>query len=431
MSSIRQNLGVKMVGCMLVVCSLVLLGMPIVQGATTTLRIADEFTMEPDQTAFQELLDHFQKLNPDIVIKREATSLDASAEMKTALRVGTGPDVIHCSGGPAWLGVLATAGLVLDLTEEYQRSDWEKELAPWGKFALGQLIYNGKYWGIPCGPEYLLMFYNVRMFKEAGIDKKPKTYDELLTACSKLQAAGFQPLIMGTLDGWAGGQNLEWMWAMNDARGAIQNIFFGDGNWENDKLIDGARNFVSLYEKGYLNKDAGALIGDDIPMLFMREEAAMYPTGSWFEGYMYEECPFEYSIFNPLPEGSVGVNLFRVFAISAKTKHKDEALRLLHYLMTFEAQKIMFDIAGRFPNGWYDRLQDFNIPTGPISKGMLQQANPQYFCIDASLPPVLWDEYYVTAHKLISGQVTPEEEMKEWQKFWEQAIEEDLPRLGT
>ena len=351
--------------------------------------------------------------------------------MKTALRTGTGPDVIHYSGGPAWLGVLATAGLVLDLTEEYQKSDWEEELAPWAKFSLGQLIYDGKYWGIPFGPEHLLMFYNVRMFKEAGIDKKPQTYEELLTTSGKLMAAGFQPLIMGTLDGWAGGQDLEWMWAMNDAREAIQNIFFGDGSWENDKLIDGARNFVSLYEKGYLNKDAGALTGDDIPMLFMREEAAMYPTGSWFEGYMYEECPFEYSIFNPLPAGSVGVNLSRAFAISAKTEHKDEALRLLDYLMTFEAQKIMFDIAGKFPNGWYDQLQDFNIPTGPISKEMLQQPNPQYFAIDASLPPVLWDEYYATAYKLISGQVTPEEEMKEWQKFWEQAIEEDLPRLGT
>lgn len=431
MISIRQNVGVKMVGCILVVVSLVLVGISMTQATTTTLVIVDEATEEPEQTAFQKVLNGFEKLNPDIVIKRETIGLWESTDvMKTALRTGTGPDVLEYSGGPAWMGVLALGGLLTDLTEEYKKFGWEKEFAPWAKFVLPQIIYEGKYWAVPYGSEHLVMFYNKRMFKEVGITKTPNGYEELLTVCDKLKAAGYQPMIIGNNQGWGGAQALDMMWGINDAREVIKNIWYRGGSWESPKLIDGLSKLLTLFEKGYLNKDANALSEDDLPMLFMTEEGAMWPTGSWQEGYMSENVPFEYSIFNPLPEGHVAVNLRRAFCIPETTKHKNEALRLVRYLMTFEVQKSMLEEGGRYPNGWLDRKYESKIPTIQISLKMLQQPNPQYFCTDASLPPILWDEYYTSVQKLFAGKITPEEEMKQWQNLWKQAIDEEVPRLG-
>lgn len=431
MVSNRQKVGVKMVGCILVVCSLLLVGIPMTQAAKkTTLRIVDEFTAEPQWTAFQHVLDRFEKLNPDITIKREGIGLWESTDvMKSALRAGTGPDVLHYSGGPAWMGVLALGGLLLDLTEEYKNNNWKEQLAPWAKFVLPQVIYDGKYWGIPFGPEYFVMFYNKRMFREAGITKMPGTFEEVLTVSGKLEAAGYQPMIVGNIGGYAGGHLLSWLWAQNDSREVIENIYAGEGSWESSKLIEGTYNLLTLFEKGYLNKDANDMEGGDAQMLFMQEEAAIYPTGSWLEGEMYENTPFEYSLFNPLPEGHVAVNLHRAFAIPAKTKHKDEALRLVRYLMTFEPGKIMLEEAGFFPNGWLDQKYQSRIPTQEISQEMLQQPNPQYFCIEVSFPANMFDEYFSISVKLFRGESTPEEEMKLMQKVWQEAIDEGLPRL--
>ena len=431
MISNGKKAGIKMVVCMLVACSLLLVGIPMTQAAEkTTLRIVDEFTSEPTWSAFQDVLDQFVKLNPDITIKREGIGLWESTDiMKSALRAGTGPDVLHYSGGPAWMGVLALGGLLLDLTEEYKKNNWIERLAPWAKFVLPQVVYDGKYWAIPYGPEYFVVYYNKRMFAEAGISKMPGTFEEMLTASSKLEAAGYQPMVVGNIGGYSGGHLLSWLWAQNDSREAIESIYSGEGSWENSKLIEGTSRLLTLYEKGYINKDANDMAGGDAEMLYLQEEAAMLPTGSWLEGWMYENASFEYSLFNPLPEGSVAVNLHRAFTIPAKTKHKDEALRLVDYLMTFEPGKIMLEESGHYPNGWLDQEYQSRIPTQKISQEMLQQPNPQYFCIEVSFPANMFDQYFSISVKLFRGESTPEEEMKLMQEVWQEAIDEGLPRL--
>ncbi len=429
----RQKAGVKMVGCILVACSLLLVGIPMTQAAEkTTLRIVDEFTTEPTWSAFQHVLDGFEKLNPDITIKREGIGLWESTDiMKSALRAGTGPDVLHYSGGAAWMGVLALGGLLLDLTEEYKNNNWIEQLAPWAKFVLQQVIYDGKYWAVPYGPEYFVAYYNKRIFREAGIAKMPGTFEEVLTVSGKLEAAGYQPMIVGNIGGYAGSHLISWMWAQNDSRKVLENIIAGEGSWVNSKLIDGAQNLLTLYEKGYINKDANDMKGGDAEMLFYQEEAAMLPTGSWLEGSVYENVSFEYSLFNPLPEGSVAVNLHRAFCIPAKTKHKDEALRLVDYLMTFEPGKIMLEESGHFPNGWLDQKYQSRIPTQEISQKMLQQPNPQYFITECYLPANMFDQWFSISVKSFRGESTPEEEMMLMQKLWEEAIDEGLPMIGV
>lgn len=429
----RKKVGVKMVVCVLVVCSLLLVGIPMTQAAEkTTLRIVDEFTAEPTWSAFQHVLDGFEKLNPDITIKREGIGLWESTDvMKSALRAGTGPDVLHYSGGAAWMGVLALGGLLLDLTEEYKNNNWIEQLAPWAKFVLPQVIYDGKYWAIPYGPEYFVVFYNKRIFREAGIAKMPGTFEEVLTVSGKLEAAGYQPMIVGNIGGYTGSHLISWMWAQADSRKVIENIIAGEGSWVNSKLIEGVSRVLTLYEKGYINKDANDMAGGDAPMVYLQEKAAMLPTGSWAEGGMYVDTPFEYSLFNPLPAGRVAVNLHRAFTIPAKTEHKDEALRLIRYLMTFEPGKIMLEEAGFFPNRWLDQKYQSRVPTQEISQKMLQQPNPQYFCIECNLPANMFDQWFSISVKLFRGESTPEEEMKLMQELWQEAIDEGLPMIGS
>ncbi len=59
--------------------------------------------------------------------------------------------------------------------------------------ADGATLYDGKRYLVPFGYHYAGMFYNPKVMAEAGIAEMPKTWDELLAACTTLKAKGIDP----------------------------------------------------------------------------------------------------------------------------------------------------------------------------------------------------------------------------------------------
>jgi len=74
-----------------------------------------------------------------------------------------------------------------------------KEMLNYEDFSAGSVgacKFKDKLFGLPTYSATCIMYYRTDYFKQAGIDKVPATWDELVEACKKLKAIGIEPLGM-------------------------------------------------------------------------------------------------------------------------------------------------------------------------------------------------------------------------------------------
>lgn len=137
-------------------------------------------------------------------------------KLSTSLSSRSGdPDVFMSGAYQLW--DYSTGGYVEDLNtylsnSEMITSDYDfDDLVPSAVSALqwdgvpGHPVGSGPQLGLPLMFEIYTLAYNTRAFKEAGIEKAPETYEELLSACDKLQnwnGSGSYPLAMRGARDW-------------------------------------------------------------------------------------------------------------------------------------------------------------------------------------------------------------------------------------
>jgi len=94
-----------------------------------TLHMWDTWSDESQNAGMDEMVGKFQEINPNIEIVREVyRSTDLETLLPTALASDTGPDIMYYDSGPGYAGILAKAGLLLDLDEAYEENGWMERL---------------------------------------------------------------------------------------------------------------------------------------------------------------------------------------------------------------------------------------------------------------------------------------------------------------
>ena len=77
---------------------------------------------------------------------------------------------------------------------------WKDRFVP---AAVQAYTVDGKVYGVPMHTSQVGFFYNKDLFAKAGVDAAAiKTWDDLLGAVKKLQAAGITPIVTGGADKW-------------------------------------------------------------------------------------------------------------------------------------------------------------------------------------------------------------------------------------
>jgi len=124
--------------------------------------------------AFQQIINDFEKLNPDITVKQEALAWgDLEAKLTAALAAGAPPDASH--GQAVTCASFYAKGLLRDqedIAEAVGKDNiWE---------AVRRQCYHGeKYYGIPHSAATSLLIYRKDILKAKGL-KTPQTWDELI-----------------------------------------------------------------------------------------------------------------------------------------------------------------------------------------------------------------------------------------------------------
>ena len=190
------------------------------------------------------------------------------------------------------------------------------------------------------------------MFADAGVEV-PKTWDELLDACDKLQKKGYTPITISAGTAWC--LSMLCAYLMDREGASLADMESGKESWVNDKTIDVANKMLELSK--YFQPTAAGDTNDVATAAFYNEEAAILIQGSWAIGQINGSNPeFESKcgVFQfPALDGGNDPN--RVIAksdslaMSATTKHPEAVIALMKYFTDDTAQKYTAEKGGKIP----------------------------------------------------------------------------------
>jgi|SRR5579875_219043 multiple sugar transport system substrate-binding protein len=112
---------------------------------------------------------------------------EAVAKLSTAIRAGDVPDVVGLND--INVPVFSREGALMDLTRYVDALPYKKDLSP-GHLALAS--YQGHYYGVPYLADLSVLWYNKKLFQEAGLNPQspPTTWAAILSDAKKVQALG-------------------------------------------------------------------------------------------------------------------------------------------------------------------------------------------------------------------------------------------------
>ena len=127
----------------------------------------------------------FMQENPDIEIRLESIpEADYFSKLLPALAAGSGPDTFQIPAGQILTYVRSGVIQPMDPGNPAVRNIEKEFISP----AISRMKVDGKYYGFPIDNATVVLFYNPKLFKAAGInpDKPPATWDELIAYAKKL-----------------------------------------------------------------------------------------------------------------------------------------------------------------------------------------------------------------------------------------------------
>lgn len=426
--------------------------------------------------------------NPPTMLKQYADEYAAANPGVTISFVELPADTVRAE----WARAQAAAGQMPDISFELYNtigSTYPTDMfTPLDKYFDMETPYvAGKTWGetfhpavmkmtqVGSGEHYVVsadyvetgIYYNQRMFDEAGITTLPTTWEEFVEAGEKLKAAGFTPLA------WSMAQDDTY--AANWCNRVFLSNFYND---DMDKIdIDGTpgisdmENIIAL-KNGVVAVDDGRFIGwfdtlknltgimndgwsakSDLEQKFMQEEVAMYWTGSWLPKKMVDAgVDFEYSSF-PFPTptsetlpglstdavtsgavgGPSGGFQYVVPSAQANSTMTDEKLAVvIDFLMYITEPGRVSEIVNEY--GSFAPTMVGSTPADGM-EGLLDNLNADYTIYNGGqwMTGVIEDAMFRTLHQYMMGTMTMEQCEAELNALYAEEMEiviEDNPDWG-
>lgn len=141
------------------------------------------FLDRPGYRAAQKLIPEFEKAT-GIKVTWETLPYETSRERQVLNFTGGSPDLDVILVDVVWIGEFAASGWIVPMEKFYNNSklaDPKLNLKGFFPLVLNSFgTWGSKVYGLPFDNYSGLMFYNKCMLKEAGFDKPPATWDELL-----------------------------------------------------------------------------------------------------------------------------------------------------------------------------------------------------------------------------------------------------------
>jgi multiple sugar transport system substrate-binding protein len=283
----------------------------------TTVEIVHYFNVQGQLDGLAALKSDFEAANPDIKIQYTyvpfAELLSRTLQM-AAVHKSPG---ISCIDNPDVLRV-AKAGVLKDIGADVAKlTTWQDTYAgPKSAVSDGQKVY-----GVPIGSNSLAIFYNKKMFADAGITNPPATWAELTEYAAKLT----KPPVYGLDFSAVNTEEATWQW---------EPFLWTNGGKLLDLTAEPAKAALQFWadfvQKGSVSRDAVNWNQGDVANQFISGRAAMMVMGPWMLGQVHKSG-LEFGVA-PIPVPKAGMKPVvplggEVWCVS-KTDDKTEAAAL-------------------------------------------------------------------------------------------------------
>lgn len=344
--------------------------------------------------AMEQLIEGFEAENPDITVKMtHFPYADYRTKVSAAIPAGEGPDVVQLFYG--WLNDYRAANLIQPLPEkDFPAASVDKDFFP----MVQAMKVDGQYYALPTAVRSLALFYNKRLFEEAGIKSPPATLDELVETAKKIaKKDGAGNLTTVGITTGMNAQDHHW-W-----REVLVRQFGGEPYKDDYKQVNynneaglAALDFYTSLEKKHGVTAFGFM--DEPQAAFKAGRAGMHIDGSFRIGSLNKIRGLKWGVAE-LPAGPDGTqsnySSYWVNAITTKAKDEryDASVKFMKYITSDNAMQVWLDVVGELPAKPSVGLTDANANDevfGPFIRG-LAYANTTKFVNESSQRQVLMD----------------------------------------
>lgn len=266
---------------------------------------------------------------------------DIVNETLRAFATGNAPDIVSVDNPD--FALFSSRGAMLDITDRVAKSDIIKT-DNFFPGPLNSVTWDGKLYGIPKYTDTIAVFYNKDLFKKAGIDHPPVTWEEFVADAEKLTDPA-NNVYGATFSARAGEEGtFQFLPIIQMSGGSFKKV-----------NTEGAVQTLELWKKmidnGWASKDVLSLGQWDSTGTFNSGNAAMAVSGNWEIDRMLDDAKFDWGValLPTLTEGGDRSSALGGFdwGIMSGTKHPDEAFKALEY---FDSQaKRLYSEFGYIP----------------------------------------------------------------------------------
>lgn len=378
---------------------------------------------------FRTVLAQWDEAHPDITLTQNVL---ANAEYKTQIATLAAandlPDVFLLQGMNTidWAG----QGLVYDLTEDIKSSPYA---ADYNEAYFAPFTVDGKIYGYPAltGGTCTVVIYDKAMWKEAGFDSFPSTWEDVEKAAEYFNGQGIIPVAFGNGGKWQANSDFlstlgnrytgpDWFMSLVAKSGAA----FTDEAFVK-ALAETQRLFT---ETDIFNEDFNAITNEDAREYYISGDAAAFIGGNWDESYIWaalqesDEEKFNNMGFAVLPqpadatEAPNSQNIGLGYAIAINPSVADDpdklaaAIDLAEYIT---GPAFASYVAENYALGGLTKVADVDLSA-------FDQITQDFYnwsyvdtetceIYDSYITNAVWDVLNTDLQTLMNGDITPEE----------------------
>ena len=389
---------------------------------------------------FRTVLAAWNEAHPDInLVENVLANAEYKTQVATLAAADNLPDVFLLQGmnTKAW----AEQGLVMDLTDTIKASPYYDayEQSYFTPFKDGEKIYG---FPVLTGGTCTVVIYDKAMWKEAGFDAFPTTWEDVEKASEYFAEQGIDTVAFGNGGKWQANScflstlgdrytGKEWFQSLIDKGGAA----FTDEAFVKS-LAETQRLFT---ETSIFNEDYNAITNEDAREYYISGDAAAFIGGNWDESYIAatlqesDEEKFNNIGFAVLPqpadatEDADSQNIGLGYAVAINPKVADDPDKLaaaIDLAQEITGPAFASYVAEKYALGGLTKVDDVDLSTfDQITQDFYNYSyvdTTKCEIYDSYINSAVWDVLNTDLQTMMNGEMTPEDVAANAQKAYEE-----------
>ncbi|MDE0111794.1 MAG: extracellular solute-binding protein [Albidovulum sp.] len=248
------------------------------------------------------------------------------------------PDVFSYWAG-ARTQFVADSGGLSPIGEMWEREGLDDVVAK--AVADSATMYNGERYLVPFNYHYAGMFYNKKVFADAGVTELPTDWEGFLALCEQLKSNGVTPIALGSKFRWPAQFWFDYLLLRTAGPEYRAALMSGSAAYDDEEVKEAMAIWRELVEMGYFLPNSNADTWTDASDKVARGDAAMTLMGTWITGYwnglgLEPGVDYDYFPFPAMREGVANsvVGPIDGLVISSNVENQEGAEAFLAYMMS-------------------------------------------------------------------------------------------------